>query len=64
MGHPLNRGTEEDFEDLGMRLKKNNVNIDVINFANPENVGRLQAMVDKANDNSEGQATSHFFDVP
>lgn len=47
-----------------MRLKKNNVNIDVINFANPENVGRLQAMVDKANDNSEGQATSHFFDVP
>lgn len=64
VGHPLTRGTEEDFEDLGMRLKKNNVNLDVINFANPDNVGRLQAMVNCANDGSEDSPTSHFLDVP
>jgi hypothetical protein len=40
VGHPL-IGTEEDFEDVGLRLKKNNVSVDVINFANPENVSRL-----------------------
>jgi hypothetical protein len=34
-------GTEEDYEDVGLRLKKNNVSIDVINFANPDNVSRL-----------------------
>lgn len=40
VGHPL-VGTEEDFEDLGMRLKKNNVSIDVINFSHTDNVSRL-----------------------
>lgn len=64
IGHPLNRGTEEDFEDLGMRLKKNNVSLDVINFANPDNIGRLQAMVNATNDGSEDTPTSHFLDVP
>lgn len=64
VGHPISNGTEEDFEDLGMRLKKNNVAIDVINFANPDNIGRLQAMVDMANDGSDDSSTSHFFDVP
>jgi bisphosphoglycerate-independent phosphoglycerate mutase (AlkP superfamily) len=60
----LNKGTEEDFEDLGMRLKKNNVSLDVINFANPDNVGRLEAMVNCANDGSEDAPTCHFLDVP
>jgi hypothetical protein len=64
VGHPIGKGTEEDFEDLGMRLKKNNVSIDVINFANPDNIGRLQALVDSANDGHEDSPTSHFFDVP
>jgi len=40
VGHPV-QGTEEDFEDVGMRLKKNNVSLDVINFSNPDNVSRL-----------------------
>ena len=48
VGHPIT-GDEEDFEDIGIRLKKNNVAIDVINFANEENVPRLQAMVNAAN---------------
>ena len=47
-----------------MRLKKNNVALDVINFAHPENVGRLQAMVEAANDGSEDAPNSHFLDVP
>lgn len=64
VGHPIRRGTEEDFEDLGMRLKKNNVSLDVINFANPDNVGRLQAMVNAVNEGQEDGATSHFLDVP
>ena len=40
MGHPLN-GTELEFEEVGKRLKKGGVSIDVINFANPDNVSRL-----------------------
>lgn len=40
VGHPL---LEEvaDCEALGKRLKKNNVAIDIINFAHPENVPKL-----------------------
>ena len=64
VGHPLAQGTEEDFEDVGMRLKKNNVSIDVINFANPDNVARLQALVNSANSGAEEAPTCHFLDVP
>lgn len=64
VGHPLARGTEEDFEDVGMRLKKNNVAIDVINFANPDNVIRLQALVNSANSGAEEAPNCHFLDVP
>ena len=63
MGHPI-RGTEDDFEDLGMRLKKNNVAIDVINFANPDNISRLQALVNTANSGAEEEPNCHFLDVP
>ena len=62
-GHPL-IGTEEDFEDVGLRLKKNNVSIDVINFANPDNISRLQTLVNTANKESDDQPTCHFLDVP
>lgn len=41
-------------------MKRNNVAIDVINFAHPENVPKLQAMVNAANSNGN----SHFLDVP
>ena len=64
VGHPLTAGNEEDFEDVGMRLKKNNVAIDIINFANPDNVGRLEALVNAANSGSEEAPTCHFLDVP
>jgi len=36
-----------------MRLKKNNVAIDVINFANPDNISRLQALVNTSNSGAE-----------
>jgi len=36
-------------EELGKRLKRNNVNIDIINFANPDNVPKLQKMIEAAN---------------
>lgn len=63
VGHPL-RGTEEDFEEVGVRLKKNNVAIDIINFANEENVPRLQALVNAANQGAGDSPACHFLDVP
>lgn len=41
-------------------MKRNNVAVDVINFAHPENVPKLQAMVNATNNNGN----SHFLDVP
>jgi hypothetical protein len=34
-------GTEPEYEEVGKRLKKGGVAIDVVNFANPDNVSRL-----------------------
>lgn len=59
VGHPLEQDISE-FEELGIRLRRNAVNIDVINFANPENVAKLTALVNAANDSNQ----SHFLDVP
>jgi len=59
VGHPLEDDIAE-FEELGIRLRRNAVNIDVINFANPENVAKLTALVNAANDSNQ----SHFLDVP
>lgn len=59
VGHPLEEELS-DFEELGIRLRRNTVNIDVINFANPENVPKLTALVNAANDGN----MSHFLDVP
>jgi len=47
-----------------MRLKKNNVSIDILNFANPDNISRLQALINTANAGAEGEANCHFLDVP
>lgn len=63
VGHPLD-GTEEDFEDVGARLKKNAVSVDVINFAHPDNVSRLTTLVQTANAGSEDAPNCHFLDVP
>ena len=41
-------------------MKRNNVAVDVINFAHPENVPKLQSMVNAANNNGN----CHFMDVP
>lgn len=35
------KGEDADFEELGMRLKRNNVAVDVVNFAHPENIPKL-----------------------
>lgn len=43
-----------------MRMKRNNVAVDVINFAHPENEAKLRALVTAANSNGN----SHFLDVP
>lgn len=56
---PLNED-EALFEELGQRLKVNSVAIDIINFAHPENVPKLAALVSAANQSG----TSHFLDVP
>jgi len=59
VGHPLQED-EATFEELGVRMKRNNVAVDVINFAHPENEAKLRAMVTAANSNGN----SHFLDVP
>ena len=41
-------------------MKRNNVAIDVINFAHPENVPKLQALIKAADSNRN----CHFLDVP
>lgn len=59
VGHPL-KEDEATFEELGVRMKRNNVAVDVINFAHPENEAKLRALVTAANSNGN----SHFLDVP
>lgn len=54
------KGEEEQYDELGMRLKRNNVAIDIVNFAHPENIPRLQALISAANANGN----CHFLDVP
>jgi len=50
----------EVYEELGQRLKRNSVAVDIINFANPDNVAKLAALVEAANSGNN----SHFLDVP
>lgn len=58
-GHPITE-TLEQCEDLGKRLKRNNVAIDVINFSHKDNVPKLEALI--ATSNNSGN--SNFVDVP
>ena len=41
-------------------MNRNKVAIDVVNFAHPENVPKLQALINAANNNRN----CHFLDVP
>ena len=59
VGHPL-KETLQQCEELGKRLKRNNVSLDIINFANADNVQKLTALVNSTNNDSN----SHFLDVP
>lgn len=59
VGHPI-RESLATCQELGQRLKRNNVAIDIINFANPENIQKLEALVNAANNSNN----SHFMDVP
>jgi len=59
VGHPVEEELSE-CETLGKRLKRNNVAIDVINFANADNVPKLEALVQCANKSDN----CHFLDVP
>jgi len=58
-GHPIEESSEE-CEDLGKRLKRNNVALDIINFSHPENIPKLEAIVKTCNNSGN----SHFQDVP
>jgi len=60
VGHPIQTELEE-FEDLGMRLRRNNVSIDVVNFANPDNIPKLEGLIQACDD---GTGNCHFLDVP
>ncbi len=61
VGHPITE-TLAQCEDLGKFLRRVNVNIDFINFANPENVPKLQSIVNTINKDRE--VTCYFMDVP
>lgn len=58
-GHPIAEDVQK-CEELGKILKRNKVSIDIINFANPANAPKLEALVNAANldDNC------HFLNVP
>jgi len=58
-GHPI-KESQEECEDLGKRLKRNNVALDIINFSNPDNVPKLEAIINTCNNSNN----SHFQDVP
>lgn len=59
VGHPIAE-TPDECKMLGKLLKKNNVALDVINFAHPENVPKIEALVEACNN----EENSHFLDVP
>lgn len=52
--------TEKELVQLGKRLRKNKVALDVVNFGHAENVPLLQAMVDACNNSKN----SYFMDIP
>jgi len=60
IGSPLQE-TKEDLEKLGLRLKKNNIAVDVVNFGEQEeNTDKLDAFINSVN-NSDN---SHLVTIP
>jgi 26S proteasome regulatory subunit N10 len=49
IGSPLQE-TKDDLEKLGLRLKKNNIAVDIVNFGEPEeNTEKLEAFINSVN---------------
>ena len=61
VGHPIAE-TLNQCEDLGKFLRRANISIDIIKFANSENDSKLQALVSVVDKDRE--ISSHFTDVP
>ena len=59
VGHPVPED-QQKCEELGRRLKMNNVAIDIINFSNPANESKLSALVTAASKDDN----CHFLNVP
>eukprot|EP00906_Rhabdomonas_costata_P026642 RCo037953 len=59
VGSPL-KETSEQLEQLGKKLKKNSVAIDVVSFGVEDNVAKLEAFVNAVN----SQENSHLISVP
>lgn len=59
VGHPLTLEVE-DYENIGMLLSRQSVAIDIVNFAHPENVNKINQLIAKANKNGN----CHCLDVP
>jgi len=60
IGSPL-KESKDDLEKLGLRLKKNNIAVDIVNFGEPEeNTEKLDAFINSVN-NSDN---SHLVTVP
>jgi 26S proteasome regulatory subunit N10 len=60
IGSPL-KETKEELEKLGLRLKKNNIAVDVVNFGEHEqNTEKLEAFINSVNNNDN----SHLVTIP
>jgi 26S proteasome regulatory subunit N10 len=59
VGHPI-EDEAEVLVDLGRRLKRNKCAIDIINFANPDNMPKLNGLIEAATDDGN----SRILDVP
>lgn len=56
---PSDPGVTQECEVLGKRLKRDNVAIDIINYSQPENIPKLEALVNMCNSGGN----SHFCNV-
>jgi len=51
---------DEEYDSIGMLISRQNIAIDLINFAHPENISKLNILLAKANKNNN----CHLLDVP
>ena len=62
VGSPLEE-SEKDIVTLAKKLKKNNVNVNVVNFGEEENCEKLQTFISTLNQGKD-EPGSHFVNVP